>query len=349
MRIATLMSYAVGFKKASEEIVELEKAGLDVAFVPEAYSFDAPTAMGYLAAKTNSLTIASGIIPIYTRTPTLLAMTAAGLDSLSDGRAMLGLGAGGPQVMEGFHGVPFTSPVARIREIIEVCRKVWKREEKLVHDGKIYQVPSRQDQGTGLGIPLKLINHPVRNDIPITIAALGQKSVELTAEAADGWLPAFYVASQAKNIWGDALARGMAKRDPNRAPLEVFSGGGVGIGEGLEHLRDMGRPQTALYVGGMGARGKNFYNDIFSRAGYEKEAVEIQDLYLSGKKAEAEAAIPKEFFDKTSLIGPEGFVRDRLAELKESGVTSLNVGFVGHTMEERLSQCENLRDIVDSL
>lgn len=349
MRIATLMSYAAGFKEAAEEIVELEKAGLDVAFVPEAYSFDAPTAMGYLAAKTNRVTIASGIIPIYTRTPTLLAMTAAGLDDLSGGRAMLGLGAGGPQVMEGFHGVPFTSPTTRMREIIEVCRKVWKREEKLVHDGKMYQIPSRQDKGTGLGIPLKLINHPIRNDIPITIASLGQKSVELTAEAADGWLPAFYVASEAKKIWGDALARGNAKRDPNRAPLEIFSGGGVGIGEGLEHLRDLARPQTALYVGGMGARGKNFYNDIFRLAGYEKEAAEIQDLYLSGKKKEAEAAIPKSFLDKTSLIGTEGFVRDQLVELKESGVTSLNVGFVGSSVEERVRQCEQLRNMVDTL
>ncbi len=349
MRIATLMSYAAGFKTATDEIVELEKAGLDVAFVPEAYSFDAPTAMGYLAAKTNTVTIASGIIPIYTRTPTLLAMTAAGLDDLSDGRAMLGIGAGGPQVMEGFHGVPFNAPTARLREIIEICRKVWKREEKLVHDGKAYQIPLRQDKGTGLGVPLKLINHPVRNDIPITIASLGQKSVELTAEAADGWLPVFYLPSQAKNIWGDALARGKAKRDPNRAPLEIFSGGAVGIGEGLEHLRDMGRPQTALYVGGMGARGKNFYNDIFSKAGYQKEAAEIQDLYLSGKKEQAEAAIPKSFLDQTSLIGPEGFLRDQLAELKESGVTSLNVGFVGATRADRVSQCEQLRNIVDTL
>jgi len=343
------MSYTAGFKQATEEIVELEKAGLDIAFVPEAYSFDAPTAMGYLAAKTSTVTIASGIIPIYTRTPTLLAMTAAGLDDLSDGRAMLGIGAGGPQVMEGFHGVPFNAPTARLKEIIEVCRKVWKREEKLVHDGKNYQIPLQQDKGTGLGIPLKLINHPLRNDIPITIASLGQKSVELTAEAADGWLPAFYIASQAHNVWGDALARGKAKRDPNRAPLEIFSGGGVGIGEGLEHLRDMGRPQTALYVGGMGARGKNYYNDIFRMAGYEKEAAEIQDLYLSGKKQEAEAAIPKSFLDKTSLIGPEGFVRDQLAEMKESGVTSLNVGFVGSNIKERISQCEKLRNIVDNL
>lgn len=349
MRIATLMSYAAGYREAVEEIVELEEAGLDLAFVPEAYGFDAPTAMGYLAARTRSVTIASGIIPIYTRTPTLLAMTAAGLDDLSGGRAMLGLGAGGPQVMEGFHGVPFESPTGRIREIIEICRKVWKRQEKLVYSGSHYQLPLPQDRGTGLGIPLKLINHPIRNDIPITIAALGPKSVELTAELADGWLPAFYVAGEAGKIWGDALARGRARRDPERPPLEVFTGGAVAIGEGLEELRNLSRAQTALYVGGMGARSRNFYNDIFSRAGYEKEAIEIQELYLSGRKKEAEAAIPQEFLDRTSLVGPEGFVRERISELRESGVTSLNVSFVGATRKERIQQCERLRGIVATL
>ena len=159
MRIATLLSYAGGFKQAVAEVQELEKAGLDVVWVPEAYSFDAPSAMGYLAAQTERVTIASGILPIYTRTPSLLAMTAAGVDYLSDGRAMLGLGASGPQVIEGFHGVPYTAPVARTREVIEICRQVWRRE-RVQHMGNHYQIPLPQDQGTGLGKPLKLINHP---------------------------------------------------------------------------------------------------------------------------------------------------------------------------------------------
>jgi len=347
MRISTLLSYAGGFKEAVAEIVELEKAGLDMVWVPEAYSFDAPSAMGYLAAATQRVTIASGILPIYTRTPSLIAMTAAGIDYLSDGRCLLGLGASGPQVIEGFHGVPYDAPVARIREVIEICRMVWRRE-RVAYDGKHYQVPLPQNRGTGLGKPLKLINHPVREEIPIAVASLGDTSVALTAELADAWLPAFYMAEGAKSVWGHALARGNKKRDPKRAPLEVFAGGGVAIGEGLEALRNTARPQFALYVGGMGARSKNFYNDTFSKYGYEREAARIQELYLSGRKSEAEAAIPQSFIDATTLIGPEGFVRDRLATLRESGVTALNVGFAGRTREERVRYCEKLRHLVDA-
>lgn len=348
MRISTLLSYAGGFKERVAEIQELEKAGLDMVWVPEAYSFDAPSAMGYIAGKTQRLTIASGILPIYTRTPTLLAMTAAGIDYLSDGRALLGLGASGPQVIEGFHGVPYEAPVGRMREIIDICRMTWRRE-KVAHDGKYYQMPLGQDRGTGLGKSLKLINHPVRDEIPIAIASLGAKSVEMTAELADAWLPAFYTAGAADAVWGDALRAGAAKRDPGRAPLDVFAGGAVAIGEGLEAMRNAARPQIALYVGGMGARQKNFYNDIFTKSGYPDEAKQIQDLYLAGKKDAAEAAIPDSYLMENSLIGPEGFVRDRLQALKASGVTSLNVGLVGQTVSERVAQCDRLRNLVDTL
>jgi F420-dependent oxidoreductase-like protein len=348
MRISTLLSYASGFKEAVKEVQALEKAGLDVVWVPEAYSFDAPSAMGYMAANTERVIIASGILPVYSRTPTLLAMTAAGIDYLSDGRCMLGLGASGPQVIEGFHGVPYTAPVSRMREVIEICRMVWRRE-KVNYDGKHYQIPLPQNQGTGLGKPLKLINHPVRDEIPIAIASLGEKSVEMTAELADAWLPAFYMAEGADDVWGDALRAGAAKRDPARAPLEVYAGGGVAIGEGLEDLRNMGRPTMALYIGGMGARSKNFYNQVFCKYGYEAEAKQIQDLYLAGKKDEAEAAIPQRYIDATSLIGPEGFVRDRLVAMKESGVNALNVGFAGRTLDERVGYCEKLRNIVDTI
>ena len=348
MRISTLMSYSSGMKEAVKEVQELERAGLDMVWVPEAYSYDAPSAMGYIAAKTERVTIASGIMPIYTRTPSLLAMTAAGIDYLSDGRCMLGLGASGPQVIEGFHGVQYDAPTQRIREIIEICRMVWRRE-KVNYDGAHYQIPLPQNRGTGLGKPLKLINHPVRDEIPIAVAALGAKSVELTAELADAWLPAFYMAEGADTVWGKALRAGAAKRDPKRAPLEVFAGGGVAIGEGLEGLRNLGRPQMALYIGGMGARSKNFYNDTFSKYGYERDAKAIQDLYLAGKKDAAEAAIPQSYIDATSLIGPEGFVRDRLAALKESGVNALNVGFVGKTLKDRVHYCDSLRNLVDAM
>jgi F420-dependent oxidoreductase-like protein len=302
--------------------------------------------MGYLAAETERVEIASGILPIYTRTPALLAMTAAGVDALSGGRAMLGIGASGPQVIEGFHGVPYDAPVTRTREIIEICRKVWKKE-RLEFQGKKYQMPLQG--GTGLGKPLKMITNPVREEIPITVAALGPKSVEMTAELADGWLPIFYLASKARERWGDALAAGAAKRDPKRAPLDVYAGGGVGIGEGLEPMREFGRPMAALYIGGMGARGKNFYNELFASYGYEKEAKQIQDLYLDGKKPEAAAAIPQSFIDGTTLIGPEGFVKERLAELKESGVNCLNVNLVGNDRKERIATLDKLRNLLGTV
>ncbi|MCC5871638.1 MAG: LLM class F420-dependent oxidoreductase [Gammaproteobacteria bacterium] len=348
MRISTLLSYAGGFREATEEVVALEKAGLDVVWVPEAYSFDAPSAMGYLAARTERVTIASGIMPVYTRTPTLLAMTAAGIDYLSDGRCMLGIGASGPQVMEGFHGLPYKAPVAHIREAIEICRMVWRRE-KVEYSGEHYEIPLSKNKGTGLGKPLKLINHPVRDDIPICVAALGPQSVAMTAEVADAWLPAFFMAEGADDIWGKALAEGKAKRDPNRAPLEVFAGGGVAIGKGMEYLRDRARPQIALYVGGMGAKEKNFYNQIFRKNGYEKEAEVIQELFLAGRKDEAEAAIPDDYLAKASLIGDEGFVTERLHALKEAGVNALNVSLFGDSREERIRQCEKLRNLVDAM
>jgi hypothetical protein len=171
----------------------------------------------------------------------------------------------------------------------------------------------------------------------------------MTAELADAWLPAFYTAEAAHDVWGDALAKGRAKRDPTRAPLEIFAGGMVAIGEGLEHLRDLARPGAALYIGGMGARSKNFYNDIFSKSGYAKEARQIQDLYLAGEKQAAEAAIPDDYLARNSLIGPQGFVKERLYALQDSGVTSLNVSFAGKTPAERVAQCEKLRNLVDTL
>ncbi|MGB2721802.1 MAG: LLM class F420-dependent oxidoreductase, partial [Rhodococcus sp. (in: high G+C Gram-positive bacteria)] len=212
MHIGTMLNYSGGFNETVAEVAELEKAGLDIIFVPEAYSFDAVSQLGFLAAKTSTIKIASGIFQIYTRTPSLTAMTAAGLDYVSDGRFVLGLGASGPQVVEGFHGVKYDAPIARTREVIEICRQVWRRE-KVQHQGKYYQIPLPADKGTGLGKPLKLINHPVRDRIPVVIAALGPKNVELTAEIAEGWQPIFYFPEKAADVWGDSLAAGKAKRD----------------------------------------------------------------------------------------------------------------------------------------
>jgi F420-dependent oxidoreductase-like protein len=314
--------------RAVAQVGELERAGLDIVWVAEAYSFDAVSMAGFVAARTERITIGTAILPIYTRTPTLLAMTAAGLDALSDGRFILGVGASGPQVIEGFHGVPYDAPLGRTREIIDICRQVWRREP-VVHDGPRYRVPLPPDQGTGLGKALKLINHPVRARIPIYVAALGPKNVEMTAEVADGWLPLFWVPEQAASVFGESLSKGGANRSADLAPLEVVAGSLVAIGDDVTHLRDLMRPVVALYVGGMGARDRNFYNALIRRYGYEAEAERIQDLYLDGKKDEAAAAVPAELLERMTLVGPAGYVRERLDAFRESGVTTLSMQPVG--------------------
>ena len=328
MKLGMQIDYSGGFKESAKRVADYEKAGLDIAWVAEAYGFDAATFMGYLAATTESITIASGILPIYTRTPTLLAMTAAGMDALTDGRFILGLGASGPQVIEGFHGVRYDAPLGRTREIIDICRQVWKRE-RVEYDGRYYTLPLPADRGTGLGKPLKIIAKPVRERIPIWIASLGPKNVEMTAEVADGWLPIFFMPERADDVWGADLAAGRAKRSPELGPLEIAAGGLVAIGDDAADIAELSRPMVALYVGGMGAKGRNFYNDLMCRYGYEAEAAKIQDLYLEGKKDEAAAIVPKEFLELTNLCGPEGFVRDRLEAFKEAGVSVLNIIPVG--------------------
>jgi F420-dependent oxidoreductase-like protein len=337
MKVSMPLSYAGGFKESAAQAVALEKAGLDTVWVAEAYGFDGVSLMGYLAAVTDTVEIGAAILPIYTRTPTLLGMTAAGVDALSDGRCVLGLGASGPQVIEGFHGVPYTQPLTRTREIIEICRKVWARE-RVTYEGKAYTLPLPPEQGTGLGKPLKLITRPVRERIPIYVAALGPKNVRMTAEVADGWLPIFFVPEKAKDVWGESLAAGQAKRDASLDPLEVVAGGMLAIGDDVENLRDFGRPMVALYVGGMGARGKNFYNQLARRYGFEKEAELIQDLYLDGKKEEAAAAVPDELLESMALVGSEGYVKDRIAAFREAGVTVLNVTPVGPDPVKLLEQ-----------
>jgi len=281
--------------------------------------------MGYLAAKTERVEIGSAILNIYSRTPGALLQTAAGLDNVSQGRAILGLGASGPQVIEGFHGVPYDRPLGRTREIVDLIRRGLRRET-LVHDG-IFTLPLPPDQGLGLGKPLKLLNKPERSSIPLYVAALGPKNVEGVAEYADGWLPFLFVPEKAQDVWGDSLSRGLAKRQEGLGPLEICAGGMVAIGEGPETkaLLDLARPTVALYVGGMGARGKNFYNELAVRYGYEKEAEEIQDLYLGGNKRDAEKVVPTELLELGNLVGPASYVKERIAAFAEAGVTNLQV------------------------
>lgn len=329
MRISTLAPFdPAGLRATIERIGELENNGLDIIWVGEPYGFDAPTTLAYLAARTTRVQLGAGILPVYSRTPTLTAMTAAGLDFLSGGRAILGLGASGPQVIEGWHGVPYDRPLGRTREIVEIARSVWRREV-VEHDGQSYHLPLPEGQGTGLGKPLKMIVPPLRPDIPIYIAALGAKTVEYTASAAQGWLPLFFAPTRADSVWGEAVRAGLAKRPDDLPPLEICAGGIVAIGEDAAAARDLARPHVALYVGGMGARGRNFYNDLFASYGYEAEARRIQDLYLDGHKREAEAAIPADFLEEISLCGPASYVKERLDAYRSAGVTVLNVDPAG--------------------
>ena len=327
MKISAMLNYSGDIKRSAKELAELENAGLDLIWVAEAYGFDSVSVMGYLAALTTKVEIGSAILPIYSRTPTLIGMTAAGLDAMTDGRFHLGLGASGPQVIEGFHGVSYTDPLGRTREIIEVCRELWKREAPLEHHGKHYDIPLPADRASVPPKALKIIQHPVRSDIPTWIAAIGEKNVELTAEVANGWIPILFVPEKAHLVWGKSLEAGMAKRAPELGPLQITAGGilSIGDGEDVTKLRELGRSMVALYVGGMGAKGKNFYNTLACRYGYEAEAAEIQDLYLSGKKKEAEALVPEELLELTSLCGSPSYITERVAAFKEAGVTHLQV------------------------
>jgi F420-dependent oxidoreductase-like protein len=347
MRIGMALNYAGGFAETVSELADYEKAGLDIVFVPEAYSYDAVSQLGFVAARTERLQLASGILQIYSRTPTLTAMTAAGLDYVSDGRFVLGLGASGPQVIEGWHGVPYDAPVGRTREIIEICRAVWRRE-RVQYEGRYYTIPLPADQGTGLGKPLKLINHPVRERIPIVLAALGPMNVELAAELAEGWEPIFFYPERAATVWGAPLAAGRAKRDPSLPPLDIIAQAPLAISDDpavVTAVLDGYRPMLALYIGGMGARGRNFYNDLAVRYGYEAEAAAIQDAYLDGRKDEAAALVPADLLAGISLVGPAGLVTERVAAMREAGVTTLNVTPAAFTHAVRVALIERIRDL----
>ncbi|HKT05438.1 MAG TPA: LLM class F420-dependent oxidoreductase [Rugosimonospora sp.] len=344
MRLGMMLSYAGGFEQTVAELGDYEAAGLDIVMVPEAYSFDAVSQLGFIAARTSRVRIASGIMQLYTRTPTLIAMTAAGLDYVSGGRFCLGLGASGPQVIEGFHGVPYDAPLGRTREIVEICRQVWRREP-VVYSGRHYQLPLPPGQGTGLGKPLKIINHPVRERIPIILAAIGPRSVAMAAELAEGWQPLFFHPDRAAQLWGASLADGLSRRDPALGRLEVLAAVPFAITDAPQRPLESHRRQLALYIGGMGAREKNFSNELVRRYGYEREAALIQDLYLSGRKAEAAAAVPEDLIRDTALVGPLGYVKERLGVFAEAGVTTLVVHPLAETHAERVRMLGVLRDL----
>ncbi len=327
-------------------IVDMEKAGLDLVSVGEAWGFDAFTRLAYIAARTERIQLATSIVNVFSRSPSTIAATAASLDKLSGGRFVLGLGSSGGQVIEGFHGVPFTKPLSRIVDVIGVCRIAWRRE-KVVYSGKTVSVPLAAGQGAGLGKPLNLMDYPLRPDIPIWWAALTPKAVETAAELADGWIPIHLIPEKIKDVWGDALTAGRSRRGEGRLPFDIMASVNVAIGDDLavEELRDRYRPGLALYVGGMGARGANFYNDMAVAFGFPDEARIIQDLYLEGRKDEAAAHVPAEWLEKSQLIGPRSYVKERLSAYKEAGVTVLSVNPLGG--QDPVKTIEIMRELVD--
>ena len=342
MRIGASVGASGNAEKLATRGRDLESAGVDHLWIGEAYSADGVSAMGFLAAVTQRATIGSSILPLYTRTPTLLAMTALGVHNLSHGRFVLGLGASGPQVIEGLHGLPYDAPLDRTQEIVEICRMVW-RGEKVIHGGDNYHVPLPAGQGTGLGKALRVRDRALPVEIPIYIAALGPKNVDLTARVADGWMPLHYWPERT-DVWKSALRAGLAGRDPALGPLEVVAGGPLAITEDFEELRNRIRPTLAFYFGGMGAKSKNFYNDLLRRYGYDDAAETIQDAWLAGRQPEAEAAVPQALVDAVSLVGPESWVRERVEAYRASGVTILNVEPIG---PKKYKDIETVRNWLD--
>ena len=315
----------MGSRQTAAEIRDLESAGLDVAAVAEVYTFDAVSQLGYLAAVTERVELLSAIFPIYSRTPALTAMTAAGLDFVSDGRFTLGLGASGPQVIEGWHGVPYDAPLQRTREVVEICRKVWRRERAGAPRQEVRH-PAAGRPGHRAGQAAEAHQHPgARADPGHARRARPEERGAVRRDRRGVGADLLHARSGPTSVWGDALAAGKAKRDPELGELQVITGVPVAIGDDLDEaaLMDRVRPGLALYIGGMGARGKNFYNDLAVRYGFEAEAKEIQDLYLDGKKDEAAGKVPDELVRATSLIGPESHVAERVAAFREAGVTTL--------------------------
>jgi F420-dependent oxidoreductase-like protein len=318
---------------------EADRLGYDSIWAAEAYGNDTATVLAWLASHTSSAKIASGIFQMPARTPAMTAMTAATLDNISGGRMVLGLGISGPQVVEGWHGQPFDKPLKRTREYVEIVRKALARET-LTYDGEIYKLPRPNGQGK----PLKLIIKPVQDRIPVYLAAIGPKNSALAFEIADGWLPTIF-APDHFDVYKPSLEEGAAKGGRSLGDVDIAPMTSMAIRDDLEEARNYMRPFLALYIGGMGSRDKNFYNQLVTRYGYGDAAREIQDLYLSGKQAEAMAKIPGELIDKVSLCGPKETVRERLDVYREAGVGTLLVSPVAATQEERVQMLRDLAEI----
>jgi F420-dependent oxidoreductase-like protein len=340
-----------GIGPQGNEAVELtqaaERVGFDSVWMAESYGSDAVSVLAYLAAKTETIQLGAAILQVPARQPALAAMAGVTIDALSGGRFIFGFGPSGPQVSEGWYGVPYSKPWGRTREYIEVVREIVAREGYLDHQGEHYQLPLREGEGvSGQGKALKLNIHPVRSEIPVYIGAIGRKSVEFAAEACDGWIPVFFAVEEWESVWGSHIEAGLAKGGRTREDLSVSPSVNVGIDGDLDAARGMAKGGLLLYLGGMGSRETNFYKDLAHRYGFGEAADEVQDLYLAGKREEAYAAIPDELVDATSMIGTEDEVAARVRAFEAGGVDRLMVMLAHNSTADRLHTIERLGAMV---
>jgi F420-dependent oxidoreductase-like protein len=307
-----------------DHILEVERMGYDSVWTAEAYGSDAVTPLAYIAARTTKIKLGTGIMQMPGRTPAMCAMTMSTLDAISGGRALVGLGLSGPQVVEGWHGVPYGKPAARTREYVQILRKIWAREEPVEFHGEEYQLPYNGPGATGLGKPLKSILHG--RQLPVYLATMGPVNIRNTAELADGWLPIWY-SPQRMNLFRPALEEGFARAGNGKSfkNFDIAAGCNVAIGDDVKALLAVQKPNIALYVGGMGAKEKNFHNEMAVKYGYGDAAAKIQELYLAGRKQEATDLVPDELVDEMSLVGPVARIKERYRAWEDAGVSTMLV------------------------
>lgn len=340
MRLGLNIGYSAGKIELPIELVqEADRLGVHAVWAAEAYGSDAVTPLAWLGALTKQIKLGTAIMQMPGRTPANAAMTAMTLNQLSGGRFLMGLGLSGPQVVEGWHGASYQRPLTRSREYVAIVRKIFRREERLTYDGKLYQIPYQGEDATGLGKPLKSTLHAEPN-IPIYLAAIGPKNVELAAEIADGWLPIFFSPGKFEAAYGMHIEAGLQKSGRQLADFDIAPSVSVVVIDNPEVGYNMLRPMLALYIGGMGAKGRNFYTDLAARYGYETEAADIQELYLSGRKGEAMMKVPAALIDEVALVGPKERIKERLQPWIDSPVTTMNLMIYNmqalHTMVELL-------------
>jgi F420-dependent oxidoreductase-like protein len=333
--------------EATEIVLAAERFGFDSVWSAESYGSDAVSVLAYMAAKTETIQLGAAILQVPARQPAAAAMAGITIDALSGGRFIFGFGPSGPQVSEGWYGVPYEKPWGRTREYVEIVKRIVAREDRLTYEGKHFTLPLTEGEGvTGQGKALKLNVHPVRNEIPIYLGAIGRKSVELAAEIADGWIPIFFSVDKWQDAWGEHIEAGLEKGGRSRDDFQVSPSVQVAIDGDLDAARGLVKAGLLLYLGGMGSKKTNFYVDLTRRFGFAEVADEVQSLYLDGKREEAYAAIPDELVDATAMIGTEEEVAERVKRFADAGVDRMIVSPMHGNAEENLATLEKLADMV---